>query len=382
MSGQNGSVEQNTKSLLNSLTSYDIFGYFIPPLIFISSILFFDFLIRRNFIINFINNKWDIPSSKVYPNLVNILSGLIKNRTDSNQLVFYLIFFVLSLSALYVLGHFIATLSSFIIDKIFIGKCLGFPYFHILFESNDIKKIFKELYPENEIKILLIFITFFNGYFLLCTFIKIKILFITKFLIFAGFTLLLLILKISNDFMKKYMEKFKLLKLLYSVINNSNYLIFMCIISFLRMFRIYNPFPKELSKRINNELRKYYGELNLGNDKNISQALNTENYWLTYIYLKSSNLSFMPSISHFVNLYGFSRNICMSFILVGVFFTLSYYLFGFYHKPFIRFVDLLCYFMALCFFMRYLYLFSTYYTKLIFRFFLLQRCYEGKRERV
>lgn len=75
---------------------------------------------------------------------------------------------------------------------------------------------------------------------------------------------------------------------------------------FLSDFR--SPFDDVMQKKIDQSVRSVFGEMN-----------KKDYYWLLYSYIINCRPYLAPRVHHFVNLYGFSRNVAATFIIYILF---------------------------------------------------------------
>lgn len=101
-------------------STYDVFAYLIPGTALIGCILFFEYWLRLK------NGGADLVTP--FYSAAKMSAVLERHNEWAISAVFLLTMF----SIAYAMGHLVASLSSFAIDRIFVCKMHGYPYVHLL----------------------------------------------------------------------------------------------------------------------------------------------------------------------------------------------------------------------------------------------------------
>ena len=137
------------------------------------------------------------------------------------------------------------------------------------------------------------------------------------------------------------------------------------------LFNFSKPFPKEFIAKFESEFLKTF--------KCDSRKSDTENFWLTSIYVTNHSSIMHNTVQKFLSLYGFNRNMSMACLLL-IFTFLIMSLFGFNNNLYVNLSYFLCFFGYYIFFIRYYYIYINYYTKFIIRSFLVLKCCEEEEK--
>ncbi|MCR4418103.1 MAG: hypothetical protein NUV92_10230 [Ignavibacteria bacterium] len=126
--------EIGKKDIRITFHTYDFLGYFLPGAVFLSIIYVFEYLIK------------DYYKKDQFPPFYYItsLSKSYLFSSDSHW-AFEIILIVLFIIFCYSLGHLIASIAAFFLDRLLVGKCFKYPYV-ILFKlignsSNKLKRV-------------------------------------------------------------------------------------------------------------------------------------------------------------------------------------------------------------------------------------------------
>lgn len=322
-------------------TLYDFFGYLFPGMILVGGIM----LYYNPIIIN----------SQIYNNFKNMykdFSGLFSAIT----LLFGLV-------GVYVIGHFIATISHITIDRIVVGTILRYPYITLLDISEKERKI---VWPMHKlILLLLIFIWVLS---ILTIFIS-KLQLIVVYCIYAllsiiALRIIFMIIKGAFPSIKEYDA------------NTSSwwYIIFIGWHSKLIDSILINPIRQFLSidkgfgSDLANNIKKTIQDRFFVNCNNIG----SDNFWLPCLDILKNPIH-DRMINNWLHLYGLNRNLCMAFFLLSAFAILNHYLIHFRVSLYEQVFMFLTIIGAAVFGVRYVMLYYTYYSKNVFRFFYIEK---------
>ena len=341
-----------SEKLASNFSIYDTFGYIIPGAFFLIGIALFLEIIGFNATINLkqyfdiINNSWPAFFSTV-------------------PILFLII---------YVLGHFIASISAVLIDKFLIERMFGYPFQRLFnkildYEKSDVLMYFRksQLIYRSLIVIAVSAITFnimnmqsISNVFWFLFF----LLLISKFF-FSWFTLSELHdpysagQNLKDDKYAQYLWDYFL-----RWVTLPFYVIFNTIAygTLSLLFRMCKPFEKEVQEHFSKLFEETFG-LSL-------EKAGTNVYWFTYSYLQQKDEKNTLLIQNWLNLYGFSRNLCIVFLML---FILGLYPEIIFNNADKSLLNKWCFVTGICtiiFGLRYYYLYYNYYSKYIFRAFL------------
>lgn len=341
--------ETENKSIF-PFNGYDIFGYIIPGGVFFLSIYIFDFWAKKS--MNFKHNP-----------ILTLISIFKPNDVVNQWNTFDSITFIIaSVLVVYVIGHIIAALSSFFIDRLLIKKGHHYPIKLILLnqrKDSDGSKSIKGNF------------VVFNLFFLIlhiasCIYLGISYSVHTVNWIYFHFFLLFifLIILISFIFMFSYN------KILFFL--NPFSRLYDCIVErFREVLGSDGGISKEVKKGYKNFLRN---ELKLKKNN-----LTTDIYWLSCIYIARKSPSANKLLINWMHLYSFSRNLSTGFFISFIYCALSIFLNSHmlngtdYHDVF-KFkilvgclIPLFFWGISILFLLRFYYLYHGYYSKFIVR---------------
>jgi hypothetical protein len=330
-------MEKETKLTQSPFDLYDVFGYIVPGLILLISIvsLMFqygnDLPIRINY---FMENH-------------TISSFDLKSMKESTPWWLEITLLVTLLSIVYIIGHIIASISSLLIDKYLIRKISGYPS-EILFKIENTDKFKKGYYK--------LFFFIINIY-------LIRLFYFTRprlveIVLISLFIALLIIAKfivstknIKNRF-RPQLDK----------IGDKISIPFNFIIKFIvHSFSLNEPFSEEFINIYNSKFKEWFN-MDISHSK-------TNLYWLSYCYVVDRNEHMRDVIRHFLRLYGFTRNLSTTFFLIFLF-ILSIKLNGSQHSYQLNILGTLSLLSSIILVIRFYYLYYNYYSKFIFRSFM------------
>jgi len=96
----------------------------------------------------------------------------------------------------------------------------------------------------------------------------------------------------------------------------------------------------------------------------------TENYWLCYCYIRSHSAQLDGVVRNFLHMYSFARNVCSAIYIVLIFNLVIIYFHSIPPSLFLIIWLIMLLMTALLLLVRYYYLYSSYYSKFIFRSFV------------
>ncbi len=331
---------------------YDFFGYLFPGFVMFVYLSIFIYLVYYNQFVSF--------------NLEPVKSMFLYGKYEIFFTILFLILFTMSI---YVIGHFVATLGSFWLDRIFLYGTFDSPIYYLLNLENNNRSIYLEFTYRYLFVLFYLFnvISIFSSYYL---FLNIALLILT---VIIGIFFLRLFYE--WEFFRNCYNKLKDLKLIDLFVNGFIGKFIKVLFDLLRILVNNNKqLPKELVESYETEFKsRFYKDYqNIGDDS----------LWLSYFFISSKNLEHTSNIRTWHQLYGFSRNIaCSSFIstLLCSLYLLKYNFEKYYlssinvdNNNLIYIIYLLIFSLIIgtIFYFRYFNLNQSYYTKNIIRSFI------------
>lgn len=319
---------------------YDFFGYLFPGILFSISIVVFYIQLDLTIITkttNYLSSSGDI----------NFILGL--------ALV------IGSIVVLYTLGHFIATLSHIIIDRVLLDGIEGYPVNFLLkiskptrpFSASTFKYIFA-LY--NSLIILPIFIQEFQLY--KC--ISYSLLILLGLLILQR-VIIMYIRHITNN--PEFTREFGNKKIFLIFLLPSKYIIDPIIEFVRRLLGLDREFPDPFIKLYENLFTNRFGGLKF-------KEVDTENYWLPVFSVKTQNEVHDRTLHTWLHLYGYARNASAAFYLSSTLIIIHILHNPTAYNPGIRIHIGILWFLSAFMGIRYWILYSHYYTKGVIRAFV------------
>jgi len=318
---------------------YDFFGYLFPGIIFATCIYIF---------------QMQFP--KYLPVQLQPISETLKDPT----LLEGITAIVIGIVFLYVIGHFVATLSHIIIDRVLIDGIEGYPINLLL----DIPKK-ERAYSESTFKylfalynLILLAPVIISNYEILHS-ILVALLLCVAFLIVQRVVIMVV----------RFTDKGKILakrvgdkKIFLTFLLPSKFIIDPIIGFLRRLLGLDRFFPKEFIALFKRLFKTRYG-IN-------SDLVGSENYWLSNLHACASNPVHQRTLQTWLHLYGFSRNACAAFYLAASL-IIGHLLFNpEMHNIFTRVELGMLWVFAANLGIRYWILYSHYYTKGVIRAFV------------
>jgi hypothetical protein len=313
---------------------YDFFGYLFPGILFsVSTAIFF---------------------IQFEPGLVSILLP-----TECSFLTGF-VFIVSAIVILYTLGHFIATFSHIIIDRVLIDGIEGYPINFLL----DIPRT-RRPYSENTFKYLfasfnlLLFIPIFNIDY---SSIKVALLsLVIIIIILIILRIIIMLIRLSKDGKTRSKEWGALF--IFKLFLYPAYVIDIGIEFFRRLLGLDRPFPKEFIVLYKKLFIKRFPSLH-------PNEVGSENYWLSSFHANSESEVHKRVLYTWLHLYGFARNSCAALYLSSSLIVYFIYTNPIYYTSAVRTQLFILWIMAAILGLRYWILYSHYYSKGVFRAFV------------
>ena len=341
--------------LASSFSLYDTFGYFIPGATLVVGFYIFLEIIKYNEELK--TKEYFSAISKSWP----IIFGGIP----------ILVLFI------YVLGHFVASISVVIVDKLLMERTFGYPFQRLFNDILDWKKsdALRYLHRNQQfyksIIMSLISVAFFWHMKMLLWFsclVCIAIFLIISKLLFSSLSLKDWrnpdSLRERNHICYRIADG--MWRMCYRIILIPFYFPFNTVLYILLyFFRMCKPFEKEFQNKFSTIFTNTF--------KLTIEEAGTNVYWLTYSYLQQNDKNNVLLIQNWLNMYGFSRNLSIVFLIL--------FLCGLYPERFFENADSamlnewrICTGVSMVvFWLRYYYLYYKYYSKYVFRAFFTQR---------
>jgi hypothetical protein len=339
--------QMNEKQSIISITPYDIFGHLIPAITFVAGILvlfpvtkILDFLLLINFI-KTESNKTAIIQFDMHISVILLLLAI-------------------GLPVLYSIGHLIASISSLIFDRNLICRCIGYPYERLLgFDRNfRYRKINNDRAIAKTIGFVIIGIyikLIFNKFY----FINNPNQFGIYILIVIGiFVFIFMILdNIFPGFLHQHPHQQRIqnfYRLPAIIFDKIFYILF-------SIFKLRSRLEPTVIIRVKEFFEQDFG-------KPIERS-GTGAFWLPYLKLIKNESQISNLLKNHVHSYGFARNLstCFLFLSILPFFIKN----GAISQNFSRNYSLTCSLLMLAFFLRYYYIYYGYFSKLVYRSYIL-----------
>jgi hypothetical protein len=329
---------------------YDFFGYLFPgAFLLFTTCLFFQFSGLVNFI--------------------DVINATIKVYEKAPFIV-GLIMVVMGIILVYTLGHFVAMFGQIIFDRIFLDEIIQHPIFALL-KIEKSQRIYSVAIFQIIFFLYNLFIVFqiFNLHFLRVPLIynlaTSDIVIIFSFLLLFAIKIIVMICRFNPE-CKERLERnglpmgTKFAGWLALFISNN--LIKPLISSIQKLLGLDRPFSDQLIEKHKENFKKYFG---LDSDE-----AKYENYWLSFFYTSSRNLSATAQIKNWLQLYSFARNTSAAAYLTLTIMSIVLLFSSSYHNDTIRLLGIILYLFAIILMLRYWYLYYNYFVKNIIRAFI------------
>ncbi len=342
---------------VSKFNAYDAFGYFIP-----GGVLLIGLCVL----------SW----AKVSEEILNLNQYFLISDMHNTNWQFFISAIPIILLLVYVLGHFVASVSAILIDKLIVERTLGYPVYRlfgkildyeecpVLRYAHRCQQFYKSLLMLFVITVAFASIHANNVYsiFFGVTFIVVLVLklFFSMFCLKDWHDPTSIRNNRSRQMRMANCIWTKCRLLLWPFYGFLFPLVVYTVLSLL--FRMCKPFETVFQESFAKKFNETF-------DLNIKEA-GTNIYWLTYSYLHQNDKNNVPLIRHWLNLYSFARNLSASFFLL--------FIYGIYLLKFSEYSEktvvakwCLCFGIgAVVFWLRYYYLYYNYYSKYLFRAFL------------
>ena len=337
---------------------YDFFGYLFPGLILVLGLFLYGYfeLHLRNSILE---------------DQRQLLLDL-KKIFEMSPLIFGTLLMLMGLVGVYLIGHVVATISHIIIDRLIVGNVIQYPYTLFLRISKKQRAVADIV---NRVAIFLFFSMIV--FCLIANFTQENLIATIFFKVFFVALCVLVFIRICLIIIRAYKEESKW---------PDDHKVYMWLIkesqSFDRIFTkpiqqilmIDKPFEDEQAECIRNRIKT---KLNLDSEK-----AGSDNFWYPCLY-SMRNETYAKMIYNWLHLYSLNRNVCTSFFILLLIPVYSSFHSGNYnHSVWISVTSALMLFFG----GRYLMLYYTYYTKNVFRSFMILTgetdCSQGQNHEV
>jgi hypothetical protein len=317
---------------------YDFFGYLFPGIYFAISIVFIFLISNPSFSMD---EYWKVfAHGEFMMGFVSLLTLIV---------------------IVYLLGHFIATISHVVIDRAIVGGIIGYPILHLL----RLKRPERE-YSESTIKYLFIL---FNTSLLLPAFIYSHVCFIGTTTIFFCIICFLFCFRIFMTFLrmrpnggeiaKKYGDK----KIFRIYLFPAQKLIDPLFLFVRRVLAIDKQFSQEFIEKYMAVFKSRFGLE--------SENQESENYWLPFFYVSDKSPYHASIIRTWLHLYGYARNISSAAYIICIISIILMFKYPYlYENQLFLYHYYFSLSVAFVLSSRYWILYSTYYTKSIIRAFI------------
>ena len=322
---------------------YDFFGYLFPGTIFAASVTFFIWHIDPDPF----NKLWPHCAQSVSPADVPFLLGLA--------------IVVVSIIALYTLGHFVATLSHILIDRVLVDGIEGYPFAFLLNITPKARPYSEATYKYlfTAYNLLLLIPAFGSDMHQLRPYL-LALLIVVAFLILQRVAIMVVhMIPHGRDFARRMGNIWVFKMFLYP----DKYLV-NPLIEFLRkLLGMDRRFPDAFIDQYKATFRKTFDQLN-------PDAIGSENYWLSAFHALAANGTYRRMLDTWLQLYGFARNASAAFYLSASLILTYLYFNPQDYDSFMRLYVLAMLALAAGLGIRYWILYSHYYSKGIFRAFI------------
>lgn len=356
------------------LSAYDVLGYLLPGSAFLIAVFLFEYLAASA-----MGNNYFTPTYL----LLTKFSGII---SSGRTWVFDTLFIAGLFCTIYIIAHIIASISSFVIDRVLVEKGYGYPYEQLFgLEVWNIEELNSRSYYRGTIfwinvLICSCFINVFGSILWPICFPMWASVIIS--LMIKGCIVLLVVISIikvvtsTDAFIEKYRNNIILQRFL-SIVFYLYSSIYSVISSFLSK---YGGTRKSFSQAFIMKYRDKYSELF---NEDIDKA-GTENYWSSYIYTIACHEEVSGHIGNWLRLYSFARNLSSALYLSFsyAFISMLIQLNSIYwamsaggsisinYLKYAIYLTVVFYLGAYIMLFRYYYLYQKYYTKYLFRAFV------------
>ncbi|MCX7871550.1 MAG: hypothetical protein N2485_08330 [bacterium] len=369
--------EISNKEMRLSFNTYDFLGYFVPGAVFLTIILVFEYYLQKIFP--------SIPLKPIYSFIINMKFYFLGDESHWSLEIIIIVLFII---VCYSLGHIIASLAAFFIDRVLSGSCLRYPYL-ILFNISEKNSAPNRLRLKSGIINFIIFLNIFLVFSLFCYIPLFISIIVIGIMIFYLFKKLINYSKTINDNKDKLppnhssnYNKRKRIKLLFIKVIKCPFVpLLKRLDNFTHIFKtflgIYRPFSDDFIIKFKNEYKRVF-ESDIEDDR-------VNVYWFVRNYISDKSSFFNGLLTNWFNLYSYARNISTSIYLSFVYLILlikinlninkssDRFMIEFFSNEYkiiiIKILIILLLISSLILLLRYYYLYFTYYNKYLFRTF-------------
>jgi hypothetical protein len=323
---------------------YDFFGYLFPGVFFLASLLTF--------------------AGHSAPNLFNS-HAILWTATAKYPFLMGLLLVACSIVLVYATGHFIASISYILYDRVIMAGIIGYPVTHLLSLKKEDRPFSEAAYKYlllliNIAFILPIFISNHNTLRICYKWIFCAILLLISFRIAVKLA--------RHSFGDKKVDRLGDFTIrafpIFSIIwLPAKYTIDIFIVIIKGVLGVDRGFPSDMVQKYKKHFEECFG---INPDK-----ASTENYWLSYFRTTAISSSHTGIIRTWLHLYGFARNLSTASYLSALLIVIYIYFNPLPNLFAARFQLIVTIILAWAFGWRYLVLYHTYYTKGILRSFFV-----------
>lgn len=334
------------------MSAYDLLGYIVPGTTLLITVFLLEFEAREQLHIPIV--------APLYSSLFNLWPTM--SGADGHWLL-GVVFLVLLVAAAYVCGHLVSSVSSFLVDRVFIHKGYGYPYEHLL----RIGKTDPGRDPSRAFYRGTCF--WVNAYFVLraCDLLWPSAWTLVFSHIVGYYAVGVFLLRLASFGSSKatYRNGFRWLDR------------FMCRVHSLPYEAVARPLSRILGTKAELpvpfvDLYRILFHKRFGVQ---SEEAGTGNFWLAYSYVPSESPALGGLLSNWFRLYSFARNLSVAFYLA---FLYGFSSFSLQSRAFPSSVPFplaaICgayLFLSGVFLVRYVFLYVSYFTKFTFRAFVV-----------
>jgi hypothetical protein len=283
--------------------AYDIFGYIIPGATVIFAALNFEYWYNQS-----------LGMGAITPFLFTFVQPL--HQLPSQNLIYASLYAAGLLSMVYVSGHAVSSLSSLFLDRIYVAKALGYPFETLLrlprssgFRRVDSMGFYKGMFFWLNLYLLARFL----GLLYWGDRILLSVRLVSEVLIVAAVAA-----KLGSGLLRRHpswmvCRIFRTTRMRKIVVNPTKYFLSAVfpgfyllavngIESYLRTNREFEP---EMRERYSRHFQEIF--------KMDARRAGTDNFWLTKMFISMKSPSFDRTLTYWLNMYTFSRNLAAAF---------------------------------------------------------------------
>jgi len=347
-------------------SGFDLFWYIIPGSVLLLNVFLFEFWVKSHY---------GLPTlhSPVYTAFTSTA-----NEIFTKNWVFSAIYLLVLLSMAYVCGHILASIGSFFIERILVGKGYKYPYEHLLKLTDkncEVKShsgpYYRGIFFWLNMYFIIRYTNIFYDYYIISIFIK----------MLSYYLLALIFSKPLFDFFKyklpkhwKWLDKNRTKKYI-SLPHNIFVFFFESSAVFYNLlsntFSIFLNTRKSFDKEFIEKYKETFkNEFTF--DPNISS---NNNYWLSKLSVINSSSALAKEVQVWESMYRFSRNLSTAFFISFFYCFISIItqasLMLYIKDPVVTFLPVIFFVLAITMLFQFFYLYDNRYSRLVFRSFVL-----------